>query len=99
MGGLLFIYEDVIDWFQFEIDLNILFKVQCVIFDNLSEGVVVFGSNGCLELKNKLFIEIWKLGVEINGVEFYVFDLIEFGCMFFDDDIEWCCMVDKVVIV
>ncbi len=99
MGGLLFIYEDVTDRFQLETDLNTLSKVQRATLDNLSEGVAVFGSNGRLELKNKSFTEIWKLGAETNGAEFHVSDLIELGRTFFDDDTEWRRMADKVATV
>lgn len=61
LGGLLIFYEDVTDHFALERDYNTLFAVQRETLNNLHEGIAVFGIDGCLQLYNESFAEIWTL--------------------------------------
>tara|TARA_R110002096_G_scaffold76069_37_gene179906 strand:- start:3101 stop:5641 length:2541 start_codon:yes stop_codon:yes gene_type:complete len=61
LGGLLIFYEDVTDHFALERSYNTLFAVQRESLNNLHEGVAVFGVDGCLQLYNQAFADIWKL--------------------------------------
>ncbi|VAV89143.1 FIG056333: sensor [hydrothermal vent metagenome] len=61
LGGLLIFYEDVTDHFALERSYNTLFAVQEETLNNLHEGVVVFGIDGCLQLYNEAFTYIWDL--------------------------------------
>ena len=96
MGGLLFFYEDVTDRFRLESSLNTLSKVQRATLDNLSEGVAVFGSDGCLELHNKSFEDIWQLSSERIKKKPHVRDFID-GCRkLFDDDTNWLSVGERM---
>jgi len=61
LGGLLVFYEDVTDHFALERSYNTLFAVQKETMNNLHEGLAVFGIDGCLQLYNEAFLEIWQL--------------------------------------
>ncbi len=61
LGGLLIFYEDVTDHFALERSYNTLNAVQRETLNNLHEGVAVFGIDGCLQLYNEAFAEIWGL--------------------------------------
>ncbi|TAE83373.1 MAG: PAS domain-containing sensor histidine kinase [Alphaproteobacteria bacterium] len=86
MGGVLFIDEDVTDRYALESSYNTLIAVQRETLDNLFEGVVVFGEDGRLRLKNPVFLLLWNLeekdmpnGTHISNVlekkrKFYVGD-------------------------
>jgi signal transduction histidine kinase len=60
-GGVLFIYEDVTDRLALERSYNTLIAVQRETLDNLYEGIVVFGENGKLRLKNPVFLSLWDI--------------------------------------
>jgi signal transduction histidine kinase len=60
-GGVLFIYEDVTDKLALERSYNTLIAVQRETLDNLHEGVVVFGEDGRMRLKNPIFLSLWDL--------------------------------------
>lgn len=99
MGGLLFFYEDVTDRFKLESSLNTLSKVQSATLDNLSEGVAVFGSDGCLELHNRSFEEIWRLTSEDIKKKPHVKDFIEACRSLFDDEAEWTRVGERMASV
>ncbi len=61
LGGLLVFYEDVTDHFALERSYNTLFAVQQETMNNLHEGLAVFGIDGCLQLYNDAFLDIWQL--------------------------------------
>ncbi len=61
LGGLLFLYEDVTDRIALETSYNTLIAVQRASLDRLFEGVVVFGSDGNVQLRNAAFQKIWNL--------------------------------------
>ena len=59
LGGLLFLYEDVTDRIALETSYNTLIAVQRASLDRLFEGVVVFGSDGNVQLRNAAFQKMW----------------------------------------
>lgn len=64
LGGLMMTFEDVTSSLELESSYNTLIAVQKETLDNLSEGVVVFGSDGRLKLWNPPFAELWLLNPE-----------------------------------
>ena len=61
LGGILFSYEDVTDRLALERSYNTLIAVQRETLDNLHEGVIVFGEDGCVRLSNPVFQKMWDL--------------------------------------
>ncbi len=60
-GGVTYIYEDFTARLDLESKYNALTRVQGETLDHLSEGVIVFGSDGRLRLSNSAFVEMWHL--------------------------------------
>lgn len=61
LGGLLFAYENVTDRIAMEASLNTLIAVQRETLDNLSEGVVLLGSDGRIKLYNPVYVKMWNM--------------------------------------
>jgi signal transduction histidine kinase len=61
LGGLLILFEDVTDRLALERSYNTLIAVQQETLDNMHEGIVVFGTDGRLQLSNPAFKDIWQL--------------------------------------
>lgn len=64
-GGLLLIFEDRTEQAQLASARDTLLRVRTATFDNLSEAVAVFASDGKLSIWNSLFAGIWGLEEEI----------------------------------
>ncbi|PCI31843.1 MAG: hypothetical protein COB54_08955 [Alphaproteobacteria bacterium] len=77
LGGLLIFYEDVTDHFALERDYNTLFAVQRETLNNLHEGIAVFGIDGCLQLYNESFADIWKLDREMLDAKPHTMDVMD----------------------
>ncbi len=60
-GGVTYVYENFTEKIDLEKRNNALTRVQRETLDHLSEGVVVFGSDGRLRLFNPAFASLWKL--------------------------------------
>jgi signal transduction histidine kinase len=63
-GGLLLIFEDRTEQAQLASARDTLLRVRTATFDNLSESVAVFASDGKLSIWNRLFAETWALDDE-----------------------------------
>ncbi|MCC2114034.1 MAG: PAS-domain containing protein, partial [Hyphomicrobiales bacterium] len=63
-GGVIRVYENVTERLDLESRYQSLANVQQESLDNLSEGVVVFGSDGRVSLRNPAFERIWKLSAK-----------------------------------
>jgi signal transduction histidine kinase len=63
-GGLLAVFEDRTRQIHLESDRERMVQVQTTTFDNLAEGIAVFGSNRRLKLWNNRFRELWELDPE-----------------------------------
>ncbi|MCZ8375418.1 MAG: PAS-domain containing protein [Beijerinckiaceae bacterium] len=63
-GGLTYLFEDETERFTLATSYEELKNTQWETLMALSEGVGVFGSDGCLQLSNPAFAEIWGLEPE-----------------------------------
>ncbi len=77
LGGVLLNYEDVTDRLALERSYNTLIAVQRETIDNLHEGVVVFGEDGRVRLKNPVFLKIWNLSDTDIVDRMHVSDVLE----------------------
>nr|WP_053944629.1 PAS domain-containing sensor histidine kinase [Bartonella ancashensis] len=60
-GGVTWFYENLTEKIDLERRYNTLIKIQGETLDKLSEGVVVFGSDGRLRLSNPALLKLWSL--------------------------------------
>ncbi|VEJ44626.1 PAS domain-containing sensor histidine kinase [Bartonella vinsonii] len=60
-GGVTWLYENLTEKIDLERRYNTLIKIQGETLDKLSEGVVVFGSDGRLRLSNPALSKLWSL--------------------------------------
>ncbi len=77
LGGLLIFYEDVTDHFALERSYNTLFAVQRATLNNLKEGIAVFGIDGCLQLYNEAFVDIWSLERDMLDTNPHTMDVMD----------------------
>src|SRR3546814_13574916 len=56
LGGLMFVYEDVTDRLALERSYTTLTAVQRARLNELPEGVVVYGTEGRIKLRNQSFL-------------------------------------------
>ena len=88
-GGVTYIYENVTEKLELEKRLVALVRVQGETLDHLSEGVVVFGSDGRLRLWNPAFVTLWRLE-EVGLVEKpHITEVIERFSLVHDDRPTW----------
>ncbi len=68
MGGLFMTFEDVTSRLELESNYNTLIAVQQETLANLAEGLVVFGTDGRLQLYNPVYANMWDLkDEELDG--------------------------------
>ncbi|WP_438721632.1 PAS-domain containing protein [Bartonella rochalimae] len=60
-GGITWLYENLTEKIDLERRYNTLIKIQGETLDKLSEGVVVFGTDGRLRLSNPALSKLWSL--------------------------------------
>ncbi|UNE54264.1 sensor histidine kinase [Bartonella machadoae] len=60
-GGVTWLYENLTEKIDLERRYNTLIKIQGETLDKLSEGVVVFGTDGRLRLSNPALSKLWSL--------------------------------------
>lgn len=77
LGGLLLTFEDVTDKLTLERSFNTMIEVQQATLDNLSDGIAVFGEDGCLRLSNPVFARLWGLTPDFIAGEPHIGDVIE----------------------
>jgi signal transduction histidine kinase len=65
-GGVTYLYDDVSEAMHLESRLNTLNRVQRETLDTLTEGVVLFGSDGRMKLSNRAFRQMWRLGSDVS---------------------------------
>lgn len=61
-GGVTYLFEDETERFTLATSYDQLKNTQWETLMALSEGVAVFASDGCLQLSNPAFAEIWGIG-------------------------------------
>lgn len=64
-GGLLLVFEDRTEQAQLASARDTLLRVRTATFDNLSENVAVFSSDGRLNIWNRLFAQLWGLSEDL----------------------------------
>lgn len=63
-GGVTWLFEDETERFTLATSYDQLKNTQWETLMALSEGVAVFGSDGCLQLSNPAFAQLWGIGPE-----------------------------------
>ena len=63
-GGLTYLFEDETERFTLATSYDQLKNTQWETLMALSEGVAVFGSDGCLQLSNPAFAQLWEISPE-----------------------------------
>lgn len=66
-GGLVCLFEDQTEKIALQSRYNALMRVQQETLENMTEGVVVFGSDGRLKLHNPAFVSLWGLEGRMVG--------------------------------
>ncbi len=88
-GGVTYVYENVTEKLELEKRHNALVRVQGETLDHLSEGVVVFGSDGRLRLWNPAFVALWRLDEKALATKPHITDVIENLAVIHDDRAGW----------
>ncbi len=88
-GGITWIYENVTARLDLETRYNALIRVQGETLDSLSEGVVVFGSDGRTRLTNPAFAEIWGIDASALAERMHISDLIASCRRLHNSDADW----------
>jgi len=88
-GGVTYVYENVTEKLELEKRHNALVRVQGETLDHLSEGVVVFGSDGRLRLWNPAFVALWKLDETTLALKPHITDVVERLGFVHDDRPTW----------
>jgi signal transduction histidine kinase len=89
MGGLVVTCEDVTDQLVLERARNTLMAVQRATLDNLYEGIVVYGSDGRVDLYNAAFRKLWDLKDEMLGGKPHITEVIDACRPLLDDGDDW----------
>jgi signal transduction histidine kinase len=67
-GGVTYLFDDVTERLKLERGYEAMIRVQGETLEALNEGVVVFGSDGRLDLHNPAFARLWRLDAgDLNG--------------------------------
>ena len=101
-GGLVFVFENVSDQLEMERSVKSLDAVQREAFDNLHEGIAVFGSDGRLKLSNPVFASLWALDDGALDEAFHLNNFVDHmrGAITVEggwDDLSWGVHKDRVV--
>ncbi len=88
-GGVTYVYENVTEKLELEKRHNALVRVQGETLDHLSEGVVVFGSDGRLRLWNPAFVTLWRLDETTLALKPHISDVVERLGFVHDDRPTW----------
>ncbi|CAN1486803.1 HATPase domain containing protein [Rhabdaerophilaceae bacterium] len=71
-GGVTYLFEDETERFTLAASFDRLKDAQWETLMALSEGVAVFGSDGCLQLSNPKFAELWCMPPEVFQGQLHV---------------------------
>jgi signal transduction histidine kinase len=97
LGGLMFTSEDVTDRLTLERSYNTLIAVQSETFNNLHEGVAVYGADGRLKLFNPAFARIWRLDPDLLEVEPRMGDVLDAARDLFAYEGDWESFRDLLI--
>jgi len=96
-GGLTFVYENVTDRLALERSCNTLTQVRRATFDNLFEGVAVYGSDGRLKLHNPAYLKIWGLSPDDVAGEPHIGEIVDRMRALLDDGRDWATMKQGII--
>lgn len=88
-NGLIFIYDNITDRLALEQSFNQTLAVKKAAFDNLFEGIAVFGEDGRLRLSNPRYADIWQLDWELLESKPKFSELLEVGEYLYDTKMDW----------
>ena len=88
-GGVTYVYENVTEKLELEKRHNALVRVQGETLDHLTEGVVVFGSDGRIRLWNPAFVALWRLDETALAEKPHIADVIAGLSRVHDDAATW----------
>lgn len=74
-GGLTWVFENLTERIDLESRYKTMVRVQGETLDNLAEGVVVFGSDGMLQLANPAFEKFWDLSEVMQQENVHISDI------------------------
>lgn len=100
-NGIIFAYEDVSDRLATMRRLNDLVSIQQNILDNLSDSVVIFGTNQRLKFYNRAYLKLWGLDYDKMEDEPKLDDIISLQKLFFSNVTDWTefkrAMLDNIL--
>ena len=96
-GGVTYLFDDVTQRFNLELQFNALIRVQGETLDTLKEGVAVFGADGRLKLINPAFAALWRFDPAKAADKPHIDEMAKFCAPLFDDSSLWAAL--RAVIV
>ena len=97
IGGLAFLLEDVTSNLQMEVSYNTLIAVQKATLDNLTEGIMVVGTDGRIKLFNPSLLRVWQLDGEYLQTEPHLSDLAEQMRVLYPKNIDWGAQKQNII--
>lgn len=98
LGGLLITYEDVTGHLSMERSMTVLNETQCMLINQMREGILVFGSDGRLRLANKAYARLWNFTPpDYRKTPPSVTELIERQKSFFEKDGDWDALKEQLL--
>jgi len=88
-GGVTYLFDDVTERLNLERRFDALIRVQGETLDNLTEAVVLFGSDGRVRLYNPAFEKMWQLSPTMLDEHPHIEAVIEQCRMFHRDHETW----------
>ena len=98
-GGVTYLFDDVTERLDLERRFDALIRVQGETLDNLTEGVVVFGSDGRLRLHNPAFARMWRLAPETLAERPHIETVIGLCRSLHDDEAAWYALRSAVTAI
>ncbi|HET7679866.1 MAG TPA: PAS-domain containing protein [Xanthobacteraceae bacterium] len=98
-GGVTYLFDDVTERLDLERRFDALIRVQGETLDNLTEGVVVFGSDGRLRLHNPAFAQMWRLAPETLVERPHIETVIGLCQPLHDDEVTWYALRSAVTAI
>lgn len=89
MGGLIFAYEDISDKLEATSAYNALLSIQKEMLENMSDGILIFGSNGRLKFYNQAYLKMWSAKEIFLQDEPNINDLLDSQKRFFNKVDDW----------
>lgn len=98
LGGLLITYEDVTGHLSMERSMTVLSETQCMLINQMREGILVFGRDGRLKLANKAYMNLWHFSPQdYKKSAPSVTDIIESQKIFFENDADWASLKEQLL--